>query len=104
MSEALVSILETEVKLEASFGANLIIKAFLLLLKHIKNLTPFLNWRAATIMEEWIEVFYHRQQIHSLIGSASPAKLEEDYCLKLNKISKFPLDFSVHFFESRPVL
>jgi hypothetical protein len=45
MSAGLLSILGTEVKLEASSGSNLIIKDFLLLFKNIKNVTPLSDWR-----------------------------------------------------------
>lgn len=39
---------------------------------------------AKTVIAEWIEVFYHRQQIHSTIGFLYPVQFEEEYWISLN--------------------
>ncbi|MBW4483088.1 MAG: integrase core domain-containing protein [Tildeniella torsiva UHER 1998/13D] len=38
---------------------------------------------ARTVIAEWIEVFYNRQRLHSILGYLPPVQFEDDYWLSL---------------------
>lgn len=42
---------------------------------------------ARTVIAEWIEVFYNRQRLHSIIGYLSSAQFEQNYCSSLEGLS-----------------